>query len=58
MKAAYVFAKKRKFGPFRIAPTDENRLRKELSTFARAGFSLDIARKVLGKETIEDYEAD
>ena len=58
MKAAYAFAKKRKFGIFRKVKADEARLHKELGSFARAGFSLDVARRVLGKKASEDFDLD
>ena len=54
MKAAYVFAKKRKFGPYRLKTTDEGGMRKELAAFARAGFSLNTARIVLKTELGDD----
>jgi regulatory protein len=54
MKAASIFAKKHKFGPYRLKIADENRLRKELATFARAGFSLQIARTVLNTKLGEE----
>lgn len=44
--AAVVLARKRAFGPFRKAELDEKRTAKELSAFARAGFSFEIGKKV------------
>jgi len=44
--AAVVFARKRGFGPFRRADLDEKRKAKELSAFARNGFSFEIGRRV------------
>ena len=44
--AAVVLARKRAFGPFRKSELDEKRKAKELSAFARAGFSFDIGKKV------------
>ena len=46
LKAAVILARKRAFGPFRREPPDEKRKMKELSAFARGGFSLKIGRKV------------
>lgn len=46
LKAAIVLARKRAFGPFRKEPPDERRKMKELSAFARGGFSLDLGRRV------------
>lgn len=45
--AAVVLARKRAFGPFRRAELDEKRKGKELSAFARAGFSFEIGKRVL-----------
>ncbi|MDE1993291.1 MAG: recombination regulator RecX [Rhizobiaceae bacterium] len=44
--AALIFARKRAFGPFRRAELDEKRQAKELSAFARNGFSFEIGRRV------------
>lgn len=46
MMAALIFARKRAFGPFRRVELDEKRKVKELSAFARNGFSFDIGRSV------------
>lgn len=46
--AAVVLARKRAFGPFRKVELDEKRKGKELSAFARAGFSFEIGRVVFG----------
>ncbi|WP_277995972.1 recombination regulator RecX [Rhizobium sp. Leaf371] len=46
LKAAVILARKRAFGPFRREPPEEKRKMKELSAFARGGFSLEIGRKV------------
>jgi regulatory protein len=45
--AAVAFARKRGFGPYRRVPLDEKRLAREMSAFARNGFSFDLARRVL-----------
>ncbi|MBX4990407.1 regulatory protein [Rhizobium binae] len=44
--AAAIFARKRAFGPFRRGDLDDKRKAKELSAFARNGFSFEIGRKV------------
>ncbi|WP_117193389.1 recombination regulator RecX [Rhizobium terrae] len=44
--AALVLARKRAFGPFRRGELDDKRKAKELSAFARAGFSFEIGKKV------------
>lgn len=54
--AAITFARRRKFGPFRRASTaaakldEDTRKRRELAAFARAGFSYELARKILETE--------
>lgn len=54
--AAIIFARRRKFGPFRRAGTaaakldEETRKRRELAAFARAGFSYELANKILSAE--------
>ncbi|MBY5865272.1 recombination regulator RecX [Rhizobium leguminosarum] len=53
--AAAIFARKRAFGPFRRVELDEKRKAKELSAFARNGFSFDIGRKVF-EMSFEDAE--
>ncbi|MBY3119026.1 recombination regulator RecX [Rhizobium laguerreae] len=53
--AAAIFARKRAFGPFRRVELDEKRKAKELSAFARNGFSFDIGRKVF-EMSAEDAE--
>ena len=53
--AAAIFARKRAFGPFRRVELDEIRKAKELSAFARNGFSFEIGRKVF-EMTFEDAE--
>lgn len=49
------YAKKRRFGPFRIRERDENTYRKEQASMARAGFSYEETVKVL-KATREELE--
>lgn len=53
IKAALILARRRKLGPYRAKPADPDQRRKDLAILARAGFSFDIARKVLGK-SIDD----
>jgi regulatory protein len=47
IKAARVFARRRKLGIFRLGKADKTRRRKDLAALARAGFSFDTARKAL-----------
>jgi len=53
--AAIAHARRRRLGPFRTIQTDPARLQKELATFARAGFSREIAMQTLhmDRETAE-----
>lgn len=46
LKSALIFARKRRFGPYRREDADEKRKNKEMSAFGRAGYSFEIARKV------------
>lgn len=56
-RAAVAYARKRGFGPFRRAPMDEKRLVRELSSFARNGFSLELGRRILDMELTEAEDA-
>ncbi|MFA5040762.1 MAG: regulatory protein RecX [Bdellovibrionales bacterium] len=47
MTAALALLRRRKMGPFRRTPENENIRRRELAALARAGFSLNIARRAL-----------
>jgi regulatory protein len=44
LAAACAFARRRRLGPFRVAPQERQR---ELAAFARAGFGQEVARAVL-----------
>lgn len=55
--AALILARKRAFGPFRKSELDEKRKAKELSAFARAGFSFDIGKKIFEMSLDEAEEA-
>jgi len=52
--AACAFARRRRLGPFSRGPADR---KKELATFARAGFSRATAEAVLACGTAEEVEA-
>jgi regulatory protein len=56
LKAATALARKRRFGPFRTGEANPDRQRKDLAAMARAGFSLDTARKVLGGKEDIDFD--
>ncbi|NYJ13635.1 regulatory protein [Rhizobium leguminosarum] len=53
--AAAIFARKRAFGPFRRVELDDKRKAKELSAFARNGFSFEIGKKLF-EMSFEDAE--
>ena len=55
LHAAVIFARKRGFGPFRRGDLDEKRKSKELSAFARNGFSFAVGKKVMAM-TVEEAE--
>jgi regulatory protein len=56
LSAAIVFARRRRLGPFRLK--DRAAFRdKDLAALGRAGFSYDLARKVVAAETPEALEA-
>ena len=48
LAAACVLVRRRRLGPYRAAATRSDFRQKDLATLARAGFSLDVARRVLG----------
>jgi len=54
--AACVLARRRRLGPYRAAGTRRDFRQKDLATFARAGFSLDVARRVLAARSPETLE--
>jgi regulatory protein len=45
--AAAALARRRRLGPYRASETRESHRQKDLAALARAGFSLDVARRVL-----------
>ena len=65
--AAITFARRRKFGPYRrsgrrsgmgVARLDEEtRTRRELAAFARAGFSYELAYKIMAARKEEELES-
>jgi regulatory protein len=62
LKAAMIFAKRRRFGPFakpRDEAEDERRVRREkaLGAFSRAGFPFPLAKLVLDSPSVAELEA-
>lgn len=56
LSAAIAFARRRRLGPWRLKDRAESRDR-DLAALGRAGFSYDLARKIVSAETIEELEA-
>ena len=54
--AAVLFARKRAFGPFRKAELDDKRMARELSAFARGGFSFGLGKRVFAMDIAEAEE--
>lgn len=46
-EAARIFARRRRLGPYRTTRTRDDRRDKDLAAMCRAGFSFEIARKVI-----------
>ena len=56
LAAAVIFARKRAFGPFRRVTLDERQRRRELSAFARNGYSFDLGCRIVDMEPEEADE--
>ncbi len=56
LKSAIKYAKRRRFGPFRIREEQENTVDKENAAMARAGYSFDEVKRVLkgSRDELED----
>jgi regulatory protein len=57
LAAACTLARRRRLGPYRLGSAREDTARKELGAFARAGFSRDIASRVLACSDAAAVEA-
>jgi regulatory protein len=57
LAAAAALVRRRRLGPCRRTPARDDQHRRDLAALARAGFGLDVARRVLAAETPEDLEA-
>lgn len=53
LTAAVTLAKRRRLGPFAIKPPEDDTREKHLAALARAGFSYDVARRVIGGKDID-----
>lgn len=56
--AAYNYARRRRFGPYRLPAVRNERRERDLAALARAGFGYDTARRVVDALSVEDLEAD
>jgi regulatory protein len=54
--AACTFARKRRLGPWRTGPIDEEGRQKELGKLVRAGFGWSVARRVVDAPDIDSLE--
>lgn len=57
LSAAVTLARKKRLGPFRPGPLRAAHRPKDLARLARAGFSFDIARKVIDAKDVSDAPA-
>lgn len=57
LASAIVLARKRRLGPFGPAQGRAERRQRDLASLARAGFSYDIARRVIDADSAEEIEA-
>jgi regulatory protein len=57
LAAAFTLARRRRLGPFRLDAREENRQR-DMAVLGRAGFSFEIARKIVEAEDIAAIEAE
>ena len=53
LTAAVTLAKRRRLGPFAAKPPDGEQREKHLAALARAGFSYDVARRVIDGKDID-----
>ncbi|HEX9768623.1 MAG TPA: RecX family transcriptional regulator [Kiloniellales bacterium] len=58
LAAGLAFARRKRLGPFRPEAEREARRERDLALFARQGFSLDLARRVVDARDLEDLEAE
>ncbi|WP_109354967.1 regulatory protein RecX [Sphingorhabdus sp. EL138] len=56
--AARTYARKKSIGPFAQEPADQDRCRKQLQAFLRAGHSFDIASRFVFAKPGEEIDAD
>jgi regulatory protein len=58
LAAGLAFARRKRLGPFRPEAEREAKRPKDLAAFTRAGFGLDLARRVVDARELEELEAE
>lgn len=58
LRAALTLARKRRLGPFRTKADRKERRERDLAALGRAGFSFEIAKRVIDAESVETLEAE
>ncbi|MDD9876552.1 MAG: RecX family transcriptional regulator [Magnetovibrio sp.] len=58
LAAALALARRRRLGPYRAGPARAERREKDLAALARAGFSYEVARRVVEAVSLEELEAE
>lgn len=56
--AARIFARRRRLGPYRTGGKRDERRDKDLAAMCRAGFSFEIARRIIDAENVDVLEND
>ena len=56
LASALALARKRRLGPYRDPALRKEMAQKDLGVMARAGFSFDLAKKILSKGSVEELE--
>lgn len=56
LRAALALARKRRLGPFRVRVERKERRQRDMAALGRAGFSFEIARKVIDAESAAEIE--
>ena len=56
LSAAKILARKKRLGPWRKVPADPTRRNKEMAALCRAGFSYEIARRIVDADAIDTLD--
>ncbi len=54
--AAYLYARRRRLGPFRTTGVREDRRNRDIAAMARAGFGLDLSRRIIDTQDLDAME--